>query len=428
MTSRIGIEIGPRVIRGVRVDGWLRSRIKLAELEWDPKSPAAAVEEVRAHLGKAQRVAVAVDPSFLYIKQVKLPPVPVEEKRRILSLEPERYFPIRGEDIVVAVREGDNLVFAAAEPSVREWVSALEPLGPVDLVEPAPAALARVLARSPSTRSAVLIDREDGALNVVAVGGGRVARVRQVAWDPREGGAAILEEDERTNVVHVSPWEQAGSAGGQHGLALPATLPGISLEPLPSIDGVPPAFQIAYGAALGVGHDLNGALVWPELARQITHRRWRDLSLAAAALAAAVVLVLASADAARDRALRTLSAETRALQQRAGGLLALRAEADALDRQARAVAQLEATRPDPLGALLTITRRLPSHAFVRSIRASGSEWQIEGQARDAAQLVPLFEAAPDLEQVRFLSATSRLSQGKQSYETFSIALRYVPAP
>jgi hypothetical protein len=133
-------------------------------------------------------------------------------------------------------------------------------------------------------------------------------------------------------------------------------------------------------------------------------------------------------DAARARAARVLAAEVQTLQQRAGDIIAVRAEAAALDREARAVAQLDATRPDPLGALLTISRRMPRDAFARSIRGVGSEWQIDGQARDAAPLVPTFEGAPDLERVRFLSATRRLSFGRQSYETFSIALQYVRAP
>ena len=426
MTSIIGVALGPRLVRAVRVNGWVRRRIKAVELEWDPDNPVEAVAALRAQLGSAQRVALAIEPSFLFVKQVKLPPVPTEEKRRILSLEPERFFPVRGEDIVVAVREDDNLVFAAAEARLKDWIAALESLGRVDMVEPAPVALARVLGRAAGTRTTVLLDGQDGAINLVAVSDGRVPAARQVAWETAAAGGTLPDGANGPPRAHVSPWVDAAPGGDEaHVHRLRSALPGITLEPLPTIDGVAARFQSAYGAALGVGRQLNGALVSPELAHRITRRRRGDIVAAAATFVAALVLALASLDAVRGRAARELAAEVHTLQQRSSRVLAMRAEAEALSREARAVAQVEATRPDVLGALLSISRRLPRQAFVRSVRGVGADWQIDGHARDAASLVPALETAPELEGVRFLTATSRMPIGTRTYESFSIALRYV---
>src|SRR3979411_2823364 len=115
MMARLGVELGARALRGVRLEGWLRPRARVVEIECDPANPAEAVEALRQHLGPARRIAVPLDMPLLFIKQVKLPPLSELEKRDILRLEPERFFPVRAEEIVPAVRGDDNLVFATKE-------------------------------------------------------------------------------------------------------------------------------------------------------------------------------------------------------------------------------------------------------------------------------------------------------------------------
>jgi hypothetical protein len=43
-------------------------------------------------------------------------------------------------------------------------------------------------------------------------------------------------------------------------------------------------------------------------------------------------------------------------------------------------------------------------------------------------LIRLFEGSPEFEGVHFRTATSRARIGNETYEAFSLALRYVPAP
>src|SRR2546430_5656875 len=75
MMARLGVEVGPRALRGVRLDGWYRPRARVGEVECDLEHPAEAVEALRQHLGPAHRIAVALDLPLLFIKQVKLPPL-----------------------------------------------------------------------------------------------------------------------------------------------------------------------------------------------------------------------------------------------------------------------------------------------------------------------------------------------------------------
>jgi Tfp pilus assembly protein PilN len=128
------------------------------------------------------------------------------------------------------------------------------------------------------------------------------------------------------------------------------------------------------------------------------------------------------------RAEERLDEQIAQLQERASSALALQQQAEALDRQADAVVEIENTRPNPLEGLLELSEEFPEDAWIRSIRSAGGEVQIDGYAGDAAALIPLFENDPRFEDVRFLSGTSRTQFGNETYENFSLALRVVRAP
>src|SRR5207247_11407670 len=180
MMARLGIELGARTLRGVRLEGWYRTRARTVEIEWDREHPAEAVAALRQHLGPAPRIALALDLPLLFTKQVKLPALGPAGKRSILRLEPERFFAVRAEDIVPAVRGDDDLVFAAKEGSLAEWVAALEQLGPVDLIEPGDVALARELARVGRKAAGKVIDAERGGVGVVGISDGRIFAYRRL--------------------------------------------------------------------------------------------------------------------------------------------------------------------------------------------------------------------------------------------------------
>src|SRR3989442_12992876 len=98
MMARLGIELGARTLRAVRLEGWYRTRARTVEIEWDGAHPAEAVAALRQHLGPARRIALALDLPLLFTKQVKLPALGPAGKRSILPPEPERLFalPPRG--------------------------------------------------------------------------------------------------------------------------------------------------------------------------------------------------------------------------------------------------------------------------------------------------------------------------------------------
>ena len=117
--ARAGLQLGAQHIRAVVVAGWPRRRVQVVEVSFDPEQPDEAIANLRALLGKPTSIAVAVDLQLLRIKRVTLPALPAAERRNILQLEPERFFAVRGEEMVSAVRAEDGLVFAARLPRSR---------------------------------------------------------------------------------------------------------------------------------------------------------------------------------------------------------------------------------------------------------------------------------------------------------------------
>ena len=424
MMARLGVELGPRAVRGVRLEGWFRPRARAVEVQCDPDNPVEAVEALRQHLGPAHRIAVAIDLPLLFIKQVKLPPLSEPEKRNILRLEPERFFPVRAEELVPAVRGDDNLVFAAKEAALATWVAALEQLGPVDVVEPGPLALARALAHAQLTDAVVLLDGQADGIGVVEIREGRVTRARRMFGTLDDAAAALLENGGASGPIYLTPWSE------DRVRVLGTLLPEAFVQPLPTVADVGGPFLPAYGAALGIGTKPNipETLISPEFGARITVRWRRELGLAVAAAATALVFALASADAWRARVTPGLEASLQSLQQRAAPALALQNQLQALAREAQAIRQIERQRPDPLGVLLVLSKQLPAGAYLRGIRWSGAEWQIDGYAPNASRLVAQLGAAPEFKEVRFLSATTRGALGDRTYESFALAFRYAPAP
>ena len=430
----IGIELRRDTMRAVQLTAWPHRRAHVAEAPWQPDDPAAiasAVEMIKAALGPAGRVAVAVDLALLLTKRVKLPPVPAAEKRRILSLEPDRFFAVRGGDeLVISARDSDGLVFAARERELAAWTSALELLGPIESVEPAPVALARALSRAGVDDVTVVLDRAADGVGVVEVAGGEVRSARRLRSDLPDAAAAIAASFGREQSAHASPatvrvepWDDARAQTVQ------TAAPNVTAQALPTIADLPPAYLPAYGAAIGSGVARDGALMPADVARSAVGRRRRAVVTAGAACALGLAFAVAAADVGRARAESQLDERIGTLRARAGEISALQQEAEALTREATAVAALEARRADVLAVLQLLTQLLPHDTHVRSLRWSGSrEWQMEGRSANAARLVPMFEDHPRLEGVRFLESTSRVTSRGQTYESFSLAFRLVPGP
>ena len=405
MRSRLGLEIGARSVRAVRLDGAVRRSMRALEVPWDGGQLDEPMRRIQAELGPARHVGVAIDLPHLLVKEIALPALPASGKVAVVSLEPERYFPVRGEELVVTARARDGLVVAARERTVTGVLDAVAVLGALDRVESSPHAVARALASLGVRSGTVLLRPLPRGSCVLRLDGGALAGVRWI-YDESSVAAAVADG--------ARPLYAAGAGG--------------DAAALPAPPGIDERFLAAFGAALGVGEPLGETLVTPDALRRIAMRRRRRMAAAVAAAAAAVVLMLAAFDRAADRTARELRARADSLATAAEGAVALQSLAAALDRQERGAAAAEQSRMQPLAMLAALGRRLPADAHLRTLRVTASEWQIDGYARDAARLVPLLEAAPEFEQVRFLAATTTERLGAETHESFSIAFRLARQP
>lgn len=419
MSAMLGLELGPELVRAVRLERWGR-RVQILELHWDPNDPAEMIAALKESVGSVNRIAVTLDLSFLFAKQVRLPPLSAAEKRRILTLEPERFFPVRAEELVLALRGEDNLVFAARAAVLGTWLDALETIAPVELVEPSPVSLARALGKVNSGDATILLQERNDEVGIAEVGAGRVRRVRRTS-DPAELAAAIAAAAEHPGQIYLRPLN-----GNRHWR--PAGEGTVGVGELPSVDGLAPSHLAAYGATLGFGTKLDEALLPADLARRIVRRRRRSVVLGAVACAVAFLFAMLSLDGFRSRTLDKLDAEIAGVRAPAESLLALVRQSQALEGEARAVAAIEVERLDPVAALVALTHRLPPGTHLSALRSSGRDWQFDGYSREAAPLVARLEEDPAFEEVHFLSATSRTRIDGVIYESFSIALRLVPTP
>jgi hypothetical protein len=419
--TRIGVAVGPAYLHAVRLRGAVRVRSTSIAVEWDGRQLEPAVELLRAELGRADAVAVAIEPGALFVKRVALPPVSLSEQRRIMMLEPERFFPLRGRDVVAAPQPGSPLVFAAEADRLEAWLQALAPLGPIESVEPSPVALTRALVHHGVTDAAVLTPAGAGATAAVRIVAGSLAGVRKVRGGWPEALAALGTDGGPPPSTLVAPGcaENAAASAAMDPKPLP----------LPGVGSLPPDFAAAFGALLGLEQGSTEPALMPDrLLSRARARRTRRFATAVAAAVLALLFALTSVGRYRQRVLQRVDREIAALEPRAAGVLSEQAALERLTRRLALVDSARADRPDPLAVLLALTEALPRDAHLRSLHAAGPTWEIDGAAADAARLVPALERSPVIADVRFRDATSRVREGARTYEDFALAFRYVPAP
>jgi hypothetical protein len=381
----VGVELSINVVRAVTLDAWRSAPRKTFEAEWDPSRPAEVVAVLQKQLGHTRQIALCVGLGFLHVKQVKLPPAPAAERRRILALEPDRFFAVQDQSVVVSLDSEQSLAFAVDADLLDRWIAAFEEWAPVDSLEPAPFSLARELARA-------------GAHGSFAVAAGA-----------NEHGLVEVQEGRLRSARRIPLGTNAPEA-----------------RPLQSHGGVPADFLPALGAARGVAGSLDEMLLPEAHAGRIRTRRLQRALLTAAMCILAFGVALWALDRSRERTLARIADELSVIEPRAQRSVDLRDRLAAIDRESATIGELARRRADPLRVLAGLSERMPAGATVLGVRANGDEWQIDGTARDAAAIIPLLDSDTRFEGVHFLSATSRFREGSRTYETFSIAFRVRP--
>jgi Tfp pilus assembly protein PilN len=392
--TRVGVHLGPQRVRAVVLSGWPRARVDAVEVPFDHEEPDAAVDALRTWVGRPRRIAVAVDLHLLRTKRITLPALSAAERRNILRLEPERFFAVRGEELVPAVCADDGLVFAALASALTHWIQSLERIAQIRL--------------------------------------NRVTRARRLFGPVREVAAALATDGilDGVRIAYLDPWTAERQA------MLAGLCPGVALEPLPMLPatgsraGAAGPFAAALGAALALDKlpPTAETLVSPAHEATIRRRRTRATLTAAVTCAVAFGFAVASLDSRAERTLGELDAATTGLTARAAPVLAMQTELASFERRADALRAIDDERADPLQVLQTLSATLPPGAFVRQIHDAGPDWQIDGYAPNASAVLTALGADTQFRDVHFLSAMTRDQIANHTYESFALAFRFVPTP
>lgn len=456
--SRIGLEIGSDTLRAVRAE---RGEMRTFEVEWDPDVPGPAVAALLDSLGPTRAVAAAIDGSLLRVRRIDLPPLPLAERRRALEMEPDRHFAVPDEPLAFSLPGDRDVVFAVPRRRLQAWLDALASLGPIARVEPSATAVGRALAALAGPPDADLLRHGlNGGVDWWAFRDGRLRSARHVFGDLATAAAAVGEaagagggpwappaeadvapeaEDAAGEEAGRAP-EQADPAVGEPGVATepdrrvpllvdpwpdppPDETLGRAAAPLPTPDGLAAPFLAAWGATLEPEADWEEGFVIESLQRDLSRRRALRTAGAVLALAVALVFAVASWGAYRERVEGRLDERIAAAQGAAEPVIALQAEVNALRSALAALERVEASRTDVLGGFRALTDAIPPDTWLRAVHVAGPDWQIDGIGADAAALIPLLEGSPAFEDVRFVSATSRVQRDNTTYDDFSLAFR-----
>jgi hypothetical protein len=339
---------------------------------WDPDRPGDLVIRLREHFGAVSRVALAIGLDFLRVTPVDLPAVGPVQRRRLLLLEPDKHFRDLTPGRYVAGLIGDPPLGVLMEAEMlQRWVDLFDLWAPVQRVDTAPVAAARVSA----DKLRVAIPDGDGPPAALGLAQGRLTSLTR--GDPE-----------------------------------------VSFTMCERVD-------IARGAALGIDGSLDDALMPDALADTVMLGRRRRLAGAATAAALAAALLIWSLNRSRSQLLERIESTLAAEAARAAPVLALM-DSTASPRKRIAIDKLVYGGRSALAVIADLSTLLPANVVLRSVESYGREWRIQGTAPSVAPILETLTGDSRFTNVRNLRPATLVLEGGQQQESFDIAFHARP--
>lgn len=431
MSRQVGIVLGMDCVRGV-VAARIRGRIRVDAVAAVPFSGSEPVDEVLRELHRrleperALPVGLAPPPADSWLKLLPLPPATAADRARMVELEAERFFPVRGEAVVVDV-PAQGPVAAAHAAALEAWVARVEEgFGPVRAVEPAARGLVRAFAaldRGLRKRVfAVLLADGRWWDMAIARDGVLLGHARFLAPEPASLADALAVATEPAGML---PRVIVAGADARDATAVTAALevrlPGIAVE---TRDEIAPGVPVAYAPALGLAVSAPGGLLpVAHRARQAGAARRQTAAWALGAMLS-VLLFFGAGMLAGRRGAADREAEAARLRPRADSAAVLLEGAHRVGTLIAFTDSVNAAGIDWVGVLAELSRHLPAGAYLTQVqgRADSRTLQVRGYAGNASAIVPLLERSPRFANVESTEPISRRTVGDVELENFHLRL------
>ena len=401
-----------------------------------PEELADACLRMAMELGVRERSAVlTLARSLTYAKTVELPPVSSEDRLRLVTLQPERFFPVSDRALVCDLEDGANgvspVAHAAESARVEALVEALQSRGfRITAVLPASAALLRAATRGvpPLATSNWLLVRAEGSGLTTDVYRSQTLRVSRRLETYGEDPGAVCREIARTAACSFENGETVAEVRWSGWRDLPedlkrvvsATLP-MPVRDLPEVP-VESAGLAAYGAALARLEEAPRPDLMPSAvrARRRQQRRWLTVACAALVLLGALGLVWSFGER-QEKRLRLLDEAIAATRAGAAAAADARDELQTLEARIGAVQRRMEERAAWMRLLSEVSSALPAGAWIANLSVeSGGEVSLSGYAATASSLIPALEATDALESVELAAPATRAAVDTRELEAFNI--------
>jgi Tfp pilus assembly protein PilN len=176
----------------------------------------------------------------------------------------------------------------------------------------------------------------------------------------------------------------------------------------------------AYGAGL---RPPEKTLILTPARRAVVLRRARRREAAYGLLAGVLIVLCAQLYLGLLRARAEVVGERRAhIRPAVEQALHVRDRIEGVSQRVSALKRLHDRRSRSIVLFERLARALPNDAHLTSLRLDGSGLRVEGRARSATALVPVFQAAPWVRSVHLGSPLRREVLGGRTWERFSITL------
>ncbi len=444
-SERIGMAVGSNEVLAVPLSGrrprhWFgEPAVRIALDVTDANGLTAAVAEAaRTSSDTAPSLYIALLPPLVHVREIELPPMRVEEVRRVLTRDAERHFvAIRGPQVISALRT------TASERGPMSWVAAAVASSVLDAIhEGAALTGAEVVSIAPAAEvwargaAAMCLDKSRAAclvavllndqIQLLSTRSGQLHSIRRCR---KTGDAASVTREMTTRSAALGdtvtiPIVCIGAPSARQSFEA-EVMTGDGSDKDRVFDGRPELSESPACMAAALANLATDLRLIPEKIRTqhraIAHRVTISLAISAMMfLALAGVLELWGV----KRELHALAALRAATGGEVRSALTLRGEYDAVVARMLELHEREQRVPARSWAIVSVSEALPSDAFLVGLRATEDSLLLEGFADRAARVFDALQRGDGIVGVRSV-APVRLEPTSEgdSLEHFSLAVK-----